>query len=671
MPQVFVSYARTDKRQVIKLVSALRKVGINPWWDDDIPPGADWEQTIEKALVDAQAVVVCWSPVSVGSENVRSEGRVARGRGRLVQVFLQPCDPPLFFGERQGIDLTDWNGSVRAPQFGRLKHALQSIIDANPAGEIRSLSQARSRWRFPKPAVGIAAGAIAIVALGSLWWTSSSPAKAASKVAVLPIKGLGGAPALLSVADGLTDQINTSLSDGRIPTVSGSDSDSLNGNETDQKLKSLAVGYTVSGTIERNGDTLHARLHVDDRLRHASLWSYETSGPADDPSSLNYAIAHSVASVISCAYRALGPGGLTDTELLSRYLRVCDLFVNHDDAEDAKSTFELLDDLRLIMAKAPNFAPAQSDFAKFGAYLAPLMPSDQASAVRAESGRAAKRALELDPHAADAYVAEEMLLLPTDWARREALLRKAISVDPKWPHANGFLAIFLTETGRMREAATYGQRAAAADLQLDWKPFGTKMACDAGQAAVLVPDLKQRVSNSPGDSELKWAMRWCLIDAGQIREAQATEDSAAVGTISGSGLRQAAEQALITGRSEDRTKGVQLAQKLAASDPSLATFAAVWSSLLGDTNTAFRILANFQPGYPTTGTTELLFVPQAEALHRDPRFFALMKRYGLAQFWQSTGRWPDFCAGPRLTTCRSASGGAMGFRAAPNSNFGS
>ncbi|MFL6851011.1 MAG: TIR domain-containing protein, partial [Sphingomicrobium sp.] len=245
MPQVFVSYARTDKRQVIKLVSALRKVGIEPWWDDDIPPGADWEQTIEKALVDAQAVVVCWSPVSVGSENVRSEGRVARGRGRLVQVFLQPCDPPLFFGERQGIDLTDWNGSVRAPQFGRLKQALQSIIDANPAGEIRSLSQARSRWRFPKPAVGIAAGAIAIVALGSLWWTSSSPAKAASKVAVLPIKGLGGAPALLSVADGLTDQINTSLSDGRIPTVSGSDSGSLNGNETDQKLKSLAVGYTV------------------------------------------------------------------------------------------------------------------------------------------------------------------------------------------------------------------------------------------------------------------------------------------------------------------------------------------------------------------------------------------------------------------------------------------
>ena len=341
----------------------------------------------------------------------------------------------------------------------------------------------------------------------------------------MPIKGLGGAPDLTSVADGLTDQINTSLSDGHIPTISRSDSDSLNGNEGDQKLKSLAVGYTVSGTVERNGDTFHARLHVDDRLRHSSLWSFETSGPADDPASLNYAIAHSIAGVISCAYRALRPGGLTDTELLSRYLRVCDLFVNHDDAEDAKSTFELLDDLRLIMAKAPNFAPAQSDFAKFAAYLAPHLPADQASKVRAESARAAKRALQLDPRAADAYVAQEMLLPPTQWARREEILRKAVSVNPNWPHANGFLAIFLTETGRMGEAATYGQRAAAADLQLEWRPFGAKMACDGGQAAGLAAELKERVANSPRDTDLKWALRWCLLDAGQIREARSTAGS--------------------------------------------------------------------------------------------------------------------------------------------------
>ena len=480
MPQVFVSYARTDKRKVAKLIAALRKSGLEPWWDDDIPAGSSWETTIERALADAQAVIVCWSPASVASENVRSEARVARARGRLMQLFLAPCEPPLFFGERQGIDLTDWNGSVRDPQFDRLKRTLQSAIESGKVSEdALAVPPSKRRLHLPIRPLAAALALVVLAGLGGWWWQSSSSAQSPSRVAVQPIKVLGVDPV---VGDSLTDQITTSLADGHIPTVSKADSESLERSTSDEKLKSLGVAYTLNGTIERSGQTLHARLHLDDHVRHASLWSYETTGSADDPITFNSAIGRSIAGVISCAYRALGPQGLTDTELLSRYVRVCDLFVNHDDASDMKSTFELFDDLRIIMAKAPKFAPAQSDFAKFAAYLAPLLPPDQASGVRAEAARAAKRALELDPHAADAYVASEMLLPPTEWAERETLLRKAVSVDPDWPHANGFLAMFLTETGRMREAATYGQRAAAADLQIDWKPFGAKMACDAGQA---------------------------------------------------------------------------------------------------------------------------------------------------------------------------------------------
>ena len=654
VPQVFVSYARADKRAVTKLVAALKKLGFEPWWDDDIPPGAGWEETIVRALAAAEAVIVCWSPASVASENVRSEARVARTRGRLVQVFLEPCEPPLFFGERQGIDLSDWNGSVRSPQSARLKQALEAALSEAPPA-IEPDDKTRRHPRQPRPVlIGAAFALAALVVGGGWWWAASAPAEAASKVAVIPIKGLGSASELTTLADGLTDQINTSLSDGHIPTISRVDSDELNGAATDEKLKSLAVGYTVGGTVERNGDTLHARLHIDDRLRHASLWSYEVSGAADDPARLSYGIAHGIAGVISCAYRALGPGGLTDTELLSRYLRVCDLFVNHSDASDTKSTFELLDDLRLIMAKAPKFAPAQSDFAKFAAYFAPTLPADQASGLRAESAKAATRALELNPRAADAYVAREMLLAPTEWAKREALLRKAVSVDPNWPHANGFLAMFLTETGRMREAAIYGQRAAAADLQIDWKPFGTKMACDAGQASELVADLKQRLANAPGDPDLKWAYRMCLIDAGQFRDALATEDPAALGGVNPSALRQAVERAQISHSPADRAKALELAPRVAALNDKLVPFAATSSSALGDTNTAFRLLENFTPGYPMTRVSDFLFYPQSDAMHRDPRFFVLMKRYGLAQFWQSTGRWPDFCGGPRLNACKTA-----------------
>ena len=86
----------------------------------------------------------------------------------------------------------------------------------------------------------------------------------------------------------------------------------------------------------------------------------------------------------------------------------------------------------------------------------------------------------------------------------------------------------------------------------------------------------------------------------------------------------------------------------------LTPFAVTWSSALGDPDIAFGLLDGFKPGHPMTGITDFLFTPQTDALRRDARFFVLMKRYGLAQFWQSTGRWPDFCAGPRLAQCKAA-----------------
>ncbi len=651
VPQVFVSYARADKRRVVKIVAMLRKIGFEPWWDDDIPPGASWEQTIERALAESQAMIVCWSPVAIASENVRSEARFARSRGRLVQIFLEPCEPPLFFGERQGIDLSGWMGSARDPVLSRVKQALDAAIVLQPHHQpaLTDTTRARRRLRYRPLIIASILAALAITAVAGWWRVHSTSTEAPSRVAVQPIKALGTDNML---ADSLTDQIVTSLNDGRIPTVSKTDSQALTGGDLDRRLKSLGVAYTLDGTIERSGKTLHARVHLHDRAHHASLWSYEAAGSTDAPTTLNSAIAQSITGVISCAHRAMRPGGLTDTELLSRYLRVCDLFVNHDDATGLKSTFELLDDLRLIMAKAPDFAPAQSDFAKFAAYLAPILPPQQASAVRVESARAARRALELDPHAADAYVAQEMLLRPTDWAQREALLRTAVSVDPRWPHGNGFLAMLLTETGRMREAAIYGQRAAAADLQIDWKPFGAKMACDAGQTDSAISDLREHLSSSPGDSASKWALRWCLLDAGRAREVEA--DDPASNDHEFQLFREAAVRALASDAPGDREKARQLGSKL-PTDASSARVVIVWSAAIGDVDTAFRFADTVSPGYPLTGITDFLFVPQTESMRRDPRFFTLAKRFGLAQFWVASGRWPDFCDGPRLSACQSLS----------------
>jgi tetratricopeptide (TPR) repeat protein len=653
MGKVFVSYARADKPIVARLVRALRKAGVDPWWDDEIPPGVAWEQTIEQALAEAASAIVCWSPASVASENVRSEARVARKRGGLVQIFLERCDPPLFFGERQGIDFCDWDGSAGAPEIDQLRHALE-LLGPGIVSPVEREKTTRRRKRSGGTRLALGAGLTALVAasLAGWWWFGRARAVAPARIALQPIEALGSGADLISTA--LNDQIIAALNDGHIPTITRADSQSLKSGDVDAKLATLGADYSINGTLEAAGGTIHARLHLDDRVRHASLWSYEASGPAEDAAAFNFAAGQAIAGVLSCVYRGLGRNGLTDTDLLSRYVRVCDLFVNHDDASDMKSTFELLGDLRQITAQAPGFAPAHSDFAKFGAYLAPLMPPEQAASIRTEAARHATLALKLDRRSSDAWLAREMLLPPTDWAAREELLRKAVAVNPDWPHSNGFLAMFLQETGRMREAAVYGQRAAAADLQIDWRPYGAQMACDAGEPDSAINSLRERLQIAPGDDIIRYSLRHCLMQAGRYQESKKFERESKAGEISPTAYLNTVLEALVSDKPHDRAKARAIGDALSR-DRGLIPLVIQYSAAMGDLDTAFRLASRYTPGYPTTGPIAFLFTPLAAPMRKSPRFFALAKHYGLMDFWRKTGRWPDFCQGARMAECKKLS----------------
>lgn len=128
MASLFISYKRENQAKVQPLVKALRESGIEVWWDQDIAPDAPWEATIERELNAAKVVIVAWSDAAVTSENVKAEARSARNAGKLIQVFVEPCAPPLFFGERQGVDLSNWNGPAGDNRFQAVLTAVRAIL---------------------------------------------------------------------------------------------------------------------------------------------------------------------------------------------------------------------------------------------------------------------------------------------------------------------------------------------------------------------------------------------------------------------------------------------------------------------------------------------------------------------------------------------------------------
>lgn len=74
-PYFFVSYSRADSALLRKIVTELRKRGVNAWVDTEnlVPGSPAWEREIERSIRGASGVIVLLSPDSSDSQWVRRE----------------------------------------------------------------------------------------------------------------------------------------------------------------------------------------------------------------------------------------------------------------------------------------------------------------------------------------------------------------------------------------------------------------------------------------------------------------------------------------------------------------------------------------------------------------------------------------------------------------------
>jgi len=93
--RVFISYSRVDTPFVIKVLNQLDEHDIPYWFDQtDIPPGADWDDTVGKALEEATAMLLFISPESMASRTVKNEWRhfFMKLNRPLVPIIVKPVD---------------------------------------------------------------------------------------------------------------------------------------------------------------------------------------------------------------------------------------------------------------------------------------------------------------------------------------------------------------------------------------------------------------------------------------------------------------------------------------------------------------------------------------------------------------------------------------------------
>src|SRR4029079_15678109 len=102
----------------------IGRAGHDVWWDRELHGGSHFTTEIDKALRDAEAVIVLWSSASLESAWVQDEAAEGRDSNRLVPAVIDEVRPPLGFRQYQAIDLTDLRNAEQPRQLEELLRAV-------------------------------------------------------------------------------------------------------------------------------------------------------------------------------------------------------------------------------------------------------------------------------------------------------------------------------------------------------------------------------------------------------------------------------------------------------------------------------------------------------------------------------------------------------------------
>jgi TolB-like protein len=199
------------------------------------------------------------------------------------------------------------------------------------------------------------------------WWTPSTPPSEKASIAVLPFENIGNDPKWDRLADGMTEDIVTDLSHSKdLFVVARNSTEVYRGKPADVRSigRDLGVRYVLEGSIQPSGDQIRVTAQLIDATTGGHVWSNRYDRPATDLFKVQSDVTGKIAATLSGYEGAV--------------------------AEAERS---------LIRRKPP------SDLTAYDTYLLGMEAKHTVTKEGLEEGeRLLRKALELDPQLARAYV---------------------------------------------------------------------------------------------------------------------------------------------------------------------------------------------------------------------------------------------------------------------------
>jgi TolB-like protein/DNA-binding winged helix-turn-helix (wHTH) protein len=310
--------------------------------------------------------------------------------------------------------------------------------------------------------VAAAAGSVALIAV--LGRRSAAPARpqAQPSLAVLPFVNLSGDPQDDYLAEGLTESLITELA--KVPgllVISRNGVLPYKGQVVDVRKagSELRVGHVLEGSVQRSGGTLRVTAQLVDAGTGFHAWAEKYDRPSVDLFALQDEISGRVREALRLSLRPAGSTRVptASLEAYDAYLR--GRFHLHEARRTAAArapdeTRTAIAFLEKAVAVDPNFALAHA--ALGNAYATLFFASGPDSQWKERASVAIEKALALDEHLAEAYLARALLAwtpangFPHEQAIADA--RRAVALDPSLIEACWMVARVYHHVGLLDEA---------------------------------------------------------------------------------------------------------------------------------------------------------------------------------------------------------------------------
>ncbi len=411
---VFFSYSREDQVKAKAIIELIEAGGFPVWWDGLIKGGSRYAHITEEALEKANAVVVLWSKASVASHWVHDEAARGRDRRVLVPLSLDGTPPPLGFGQFQAIDLSHSHLKLNDIEVQRMLQAIEGLHGAQTADIIpRPVSR---QMALNRRNALIAGGAMAAMAGGFAAWQTGILAggKAnANRVAILPFNNESDDTAFDYLADGLSTEIRSTLSqNGALQVIGQVSSETFVRGKQDilSFAKKLQAALLIDGAVRVEKGVIRITIDLIDGKTGVNRPSRTFEKPLDDVLAVQREIAGAIAAELATELGGGGAavGGTSNVVAYDHYLRGKDLYSHaSNEAEEREAVVQF----EAAVATDPRFAAAHAGRARALASVAGQYGSASEIKNYYEAAIAsARRAVDLAPRLADAHSALALIL---------------------------------------------------------------------------------------------------------------------------------------------------------------------------------------------------------------------------------------------------------------------